>query len=165
MWTKAWPSLEITGLEGAVREVERLVRHPLTGQPNEVTGALARFLVVRSCGYLEQAVKECCLAYITSKSDPRVLPHAASVFRRSINPRPEQLLTIVRAFDSSWESELADFLDNDDQRLKRAISFLVDRRNKISHGLGENVTSRKALDLLEAADDVVTWFVLRFDPR
>lgn len=165
MWTDAWPSIEIVNLGRSIHEVKRLVRKPPEGQPDEVTRALSRFLVVRSSGYLEQVVRECCLAYISSKSQPQVAAFATGAFGTHLNPKPDRLIDIVRAFDATWAEELEELFDEEDQFLRREVALLVDRRNKIAHGLSEGVTSSKALDLFDAAEQIAFWFVGCFDPR
>lgn len=165
LWEGAWPSLEVVNLGRAIQEVRKLVREPPPGLPDEVTRALARFLVVRSSGYLEQIVRRSCLAYLSSKSDQRAGAYAAQTFPAYLNPTPERLTNIVQKFDVIWSEELSDLFDEDDEYLRREIGFLVDRRSKIAHGLSEGVTSTKALSLFEAAEQIAAWFVLRFDPR
>lgn len=161
---KAWPSLEIVNLDRTVKEIERLVSQPTADQADDIARALARFLVVRTSGYLEQVVKECCSAFSVAHAVPQVAAFAVDNLKIA-NPTPDRLLNLVGAFDSAWRAELETRLDADDQLLRREIAFLVDRRNKIAHGVSESVTARKALDLLEAARDVADWFLLRFDPR
>ncbi|MEA2232138.1 MAG: hypothetical protein QOD83_1954 [Solirubrobacteraceae bacterium] len=67
-------------------------------------------------------------------------------------------------FDSAWANDLVDFFEADDQRLQREIAFLVDRRNKIAHGLNEGIGPVKALALKEIACEVGDWFIARFNP-
>jgi len=165
VWNEAWPSLTITGLRRSLADVEALVNKPALGEPDEVARALARFLVVRACGYLEQVVDESCGAYITSKSSPQVARHGRSWLGRGANPTPDGLVALVRRFDSSWADDLKKLFEADDPRLHREISLLVDRRNKIAHGLGEGLGARKALDLVSLTLQVADWFVSRFDPR
>lgn len=165
MWAAAWPSLQITNLERALTDVEALVARPPSSQPDDVTRALARFLVVRTCGYLEQCVEECLGAHLTSKASPQVSAYGKSWLGRGANPTPERLVTLVRRFDRDWADELKAIFDDNDQLLQREISLLVDRRNKIAHGLSEGLGSQKALQLLSYSREVADWFILRFDPR
>jgi hypothetical protein len=145
--------------------LERLVDRPPPVQPDEVSQALARFLVIRTCGYLEQVVDQCCIAFVTSKSPPRVTSFGTSWLGRGANPSPERLVGLVRRFDTEWATELQGRFDVDDQRLSREVSFLVDRRNKIAHGVSEGIGARKALDLVSVTREVADWFILRLDPR
>jgi hypothetical protein len=74
------------------------------------------------------------------------------------------LVTLVARFDTTWAGDLLDVLEADDQRLHREVSFLVDRRNKIAHGLNEGVGTVRALQLSDVACEVSDWFLARFDP-
>jgi hypothetical protein len=165
MWTDPWPSLTIVQLEQALTDIASLVQNPHRDQPDEVTRALSRFLLIRTCGYLEQVVEQCCIAYLTSKASPRVSRFGSSWLGRGANPSPDRLVELVRRFDGEWADELKAEFEADDQLLQREISFLVDRRNRIAHGLGEGVGARKALDLGTYTAAVADWFIRRFDPR
>ena len=165
MWTEAWPSLTIVNMKRSLRTVVALVEHPQPAWPDEVTSALARFLVIRSCGYLELVVDEACKAYMVSKSTRQVSSFGASWLGHGGNPSPGHLVSLVRRFDSAWAAELQAFFDADDEALKREISFLVDRRNKMAHGASENTGTAKALELTVHAQSVADWFIRRFDPR
>jgi hypothetical protein len=165
VWTGAWPPLEIDQLDNSLKLVEALVRSPERDRPDEVTAALARFLVVRTCGYLEQVIEVCCRSLIISKSAPVIASFGGSWLGRGTNPAPEKLAALAGRFSSAWADELDELLNKDDQRLRREIALLVDRRNKIAHGLSEGIGSRKALDLLDPAREVADWFILRLDPR
>ena len=165
MWNGAWPSLEITNLQRGLSDVVSLVQSPPTDQLDEVSRALARFLVVRTCGHLEQVVDRSCVAYIQSKSSARVTTHGQSYFGRGANPSPDKLISLVRRFDVGWATDLERTFNADDHRLHREISFLVDRRNKIAHGLSESLGAAKALAFVPATSEVTKWFLATFDPR
>lgn len=83
---------------------------------------------------------------------------------RSINPAPEALCALVGRFDAGLQEELEAWLDADDQRYRRELSFMVNRRNRIAHGLNEGIGPKRALELVEAAQEVTDWFILRFNP-
>lgn len=161
----AWPSLELQRLEKGLDDLVALVsrREPELG--DETNAALARFLVVRICGYIEQVSEECCRAYLTSKSHPRVASFGQSWFGRGRNPTPDSLVQLVNRFDGEWAESLQNLLDKDDELYKRELAFLVDRRNRIAHGLSEGVGTRKALDLVEVGKEIGQWFITTFDPK
>lgn len=165
MWPDAWPSLAIQNFQRRLDGLAQVVSHAEPERPDEVTQALSRFLVIRSCGYVEQVTEECIRSYLSSKSDPRSAAYGSSWLGRGANPTPGSLVALVGRFDGSWADELQALLDSDDEKLKRELSFLVDRRNKIAHGLPEGLGTSKALDLKQTAADVGDWFIKQFDPR
>jgi hypothetical protein len=165
MWSGAWPNLHLQNLRRQLESVVELVHEPPRDQQDEVTGALSRFLVVRTAGYLEAVVDECCKSLITSKSAPTVASFAGSWFGTGRNPSPTKLLELVRKFSNEWEVDLRGILDADDEYLRRELELLVAKRNKIAHGLSEGVGARKALDFVPCVVKVAEWFILSFDPR
>lgn len=165
MWNGSWPSLVIQNYRKSLDEVKKVVKSPDSSQSDEVSRALARFLVIRACGYLEVVAEECCACYAESKSAPRVAGYSRSWLKRGRNPSPGALVDLVGRFGHDWAEQLSDLLNEDDELLKRDLSFLVEKRNKIAHGEGEGVTARKALALTDSALLVADWFVDRLDPR
>lgn len=165
MWSTSWPSIQMVNLRRELDRAEGLVRNPPRDQDDEVTRALTRFLTVRMCGYLEAVVDECVKSFIESKASPRVVSFATSSLNRGRNPSPSALLETVRKFDSNWADDLECFLNEQDELLKRELSFLVNKRNRIAHGQPDSVTSSKALDLLVQVKRLSQWFIERFDPR
>lgn len=165
MWNSAWPTLGTVNLRASLTALEKLVKDANPSRGDDINSALARFLVVRTCGYLEQVVEICCKSYIKSKSDFRSSSYGASWLGRGRNPSKESLVSLTRRFDGAWADELFQLLSKDDERLGRELDFLVDRRNKIAHGLSEEIGVRKALDLVEPAMTIGDWFVKKMDPR
>lgn len=84
---------------------------------------------------------------------------------RSRNPTPENLSELVGRFDAQLREELEVVFSDDDHRLRREISLLVDKRNKIAHGLSEGITQSKAIALKADAVTVADWFIVNLDPN
>jgi hypothetical protein len=145
--------------------LERLVQRTAKSEDDDSTGALARFLVVRSCGFVEQVTEECCRCYLLSRSELRAATFGSSWLGQGRSAHPDNLIHLVSKFDSAWAVELSAMFEDNDQELRREIALLVDRRNKIAHGLSEGIGTRKALDLASYARLLTDWFVLRLDPR
>ena len=160
-----WPSLTIQNLDRGLGRVAELVEHPASDEPDQVTQALARFLVVRTCGHLERTVQECFRSYVENKSFGRVRFFSQSWLSRVNNPEPERLLELVGRFDNPLQDDLRRLFEDNDFELKREISLLIEKRNAIAHGENEGIGSRKALDLLRYSRVLTDWFILNFDPR
>lgn len=161
----AWPTLRVTNLEHGLKRVAALVEHPAPDEPDEVTQALARFLVIRTCGHLERTVQECCTAYVQNKAFGRVKHFSESWLKRLENPTPDRLIELVGRFDDPLRNDLSTLFERNDGELKREISLLINKRNAIAHGESEGIGSRKALDLLNYSRSLTDWFILNFDPR
>lgn len=164
--TRQWPPWSVTSLKQKLDALEVLATAPPKNPGDEdVVGYLSRFLVVRSCGYLEQVSLEVCRGYITGKSGGLVRAFAHSWLEKSRNPSPENLEELVGRFNANLVDDFRALLDRDDQVLRRELSFLVDRRNKIAHGLNEGIGALKAATLKELACEIADWFVLRLNPN
>lgn len=160
-----WPPSQVTALRQTLDDLADLLDDQMRKSDSElVTRWLARLLVVRSCGYLEQVVFEVTRAFIVGKSGGLVRTFAQTWIPEGRNPASGFLVEWVGRFDDAMAADLQGTLEADDERLGRELAFLVDRRNRIAHGLNEGITARKALDLKEVAYELGDWFVLRFNP-
>lgn len=165
MANTTWPPWEAKSahdnLDSLVRVVETASRDKTD---SDLLGWLGRLLVVRTSGYVELTVYAVLRGHVTEKSGGTVRSFAHSWLERSRNPTPEALEAVLGRFDLKYASEFAELLDADDQLLRRDLSFLVDRRNKIAHGENEGVRAKRALELVPSAESVADWFILRFNP-
>lgn len=159
-----WPPREVQDLE---RKLDELVLLTSDWQHvnEEVRGWLARLLVVRACGYLEQTVVEIFRSYVREMSYGMVKTFAHSFLEKSRNPSLANLREQLGRFDSQIQRDFDAFLAADDERLSRDLAFLVDRRHKIAHGLNEGINPARALRLAESAKEVADWFILCLNPQ
>lgn len=126
---------------------------------------LTRFLVVRTCGYLEQVVHQTVTEHVWSGSGGTARSFAISWLERSKNPSLEYLFRTVGRIDQKLREDLEEFLDEDNGRLREQVGLLVGRRNSIAHGHNEGMSSRNALQLVVDAKDVAAWFILNLEPN
>jgi hypothetical protein len=162
-----WPPWEVESLQRQLADLVATIKRLDDSKDegvHEIQAWLARLLVVRACGYLEQVVFEVFRHYVDGRSGGLVRVFARGWLERTRNPGPDALEEWVARFDASLRDELVLLLDEDDQYLRRELAFLVDRRNRIAHGLNEGIGSRKALLLVDVARRIADWFVLRFNP-
>jgi hypothetical protein len=83
---------------------------------------------------------------------------------RGKNPSADNLLHLLGRFDQSLRDEFEAFISEDDELIRRELGFMVDRRNKIAHGLNEGLNSERAVALSEVAEKIADWFVLKLNP-
>lgn len=160
-----WPPRDVLLLRQRLDELSALVGTPVADMTDDIRGWLARLLVVRSCGYLEQSVASVCRGYVDGRAGGPVRAFGASFLMRGSNPSADALQALVGRFDAQWSEELGELLDADDERLRRDLGFLVDRRHKIAHGLNETVRAPRSVELKDIACEVSDWFVKRFNPE
>lgn len=163
-WPGAWPSHILATSRDRLAELKREV----DSMPSDVSvateQAMTRFLVVRSCGHVEFTFDEAFSSYAKSESSPPIAAFVRSQFFRGSNPSAERIETTLRKLDTNRAERFLHLIDANDQRVRRELGFLVDRRNKIAHGQNENVARRKALDLADVALDVGDWITNELDP-
>lgn len=157
----SWPPYQVGRLRVALEDLAETVEQT---KDSEVLQWLTRMLVVRSSGFIEQTSREVFWGYIEDRAGGLVRAFGHSWLDRSRNPSPDNLLDMIGRFDHSLKIEFGELLDFDDQRLRRELAFLVDRRNHIAHGLSESINRDKALALKDVALEVAEWLVLKFNP-
>lgn len=157
----AWPPYQVERLRSALEELGSTVE--ATREP-DILPWLTRILVVRSSGYIEQTSKEVFWGFIEARAGGLVKAFGHSWLDRSRNPSPDNLSGMIGRFDHGLRVEFDQLLDSDDQRLRRELSFLVDRRNHIAHGLSEGINRDKALALKGVSLEISDWLVLKFNP-
>jgi hypothetical protein len=163
--TKGWPPSTVLVVRNSLESLKDGIGARASDLLTDEVIWLTRFLVIRTCGYLEQVVYETMREYVVQKSFGLVKVFASSWLERTKNPSPENLLLLVGRFDRDLSLDLEQLLDQDDQYLRRELSYLVDRRNKIAHGLNESVNLAKALNLVKVAETLAEWFVANFHPK
>ena len=157
----AWPPYQVERLRIALEDLGATVE---TTRDSDVLSWLTRMLVVRSSGFIEQTSREVFWGYIDERAGGLVRAFGQSWVERSRNPSPDNLLDMIGRFDHSLRVEFDQLLEHGDQRLRRELAFLVDRRNHIAHGLSEGINRDKALALKSVALEVSEWLVLKFNP-
>lgn len=163
-WTGSWPTLEMQVSRSRLEELRKTLDE-LPAEPPEVGTQLARFLVVRSTGYVEHTFETCLRHFAEARSHPAIARHVVSGLFKGRNPKPEVLLERTALMSEAWGKSLQNYLDKDDARVRRELSFMVDRRNQIAHGKSESVNRRKSLDLADISLDLGEWLTILIDPR
>jgi hypothetical protein len=157
----SWPPRLVSSLRRNLDEYAEFVR--ACGDADTLQH-LTRLLVIRSSGFLEQTSFEIARGYVEFRSGGMVRTFASSWLERTRNPSEANLMELVGRFDESLKLDFETFLHANDDLLSRELSFLVDRRNKIAHGLNENLNRQKALTLKGVSVTIADWFINHLDP-
>lgn len=164
MYLEVWPPREVTALERRLDELVEVVMDDHERSIDE-QGYLARFLVIRASGYLEQVAYETLRGHLSVRSNGMVRSFSLSWIERSRNPSAYNLLEIVGRLDATLRNDLDALLDADDARMKRELGYLLHCRNLIAHGMNESVGTRRALDLVDLTKELADWFIRRLNPN
>jgi len=109
----------------------------------------AKYIAVLVSGYLEQAIKEILLQYVTSISDNSVSKYIEDSWPISRNMTTNNIQNILSQFNENWAKEFSDWLKvikNRDGKVnviedrKGDINSIVKWRNYIAHGQESNTT-------------------------
>lgn len=160
-----WPPQNVKSLEQQLNSLAEAVRHPPSTRTDEERVWLTRFLLLRAVGYLEQVVVECFREHVHHRSYGTVRSFSISYLSRSQNPSVENLLTVLGRLDPNLRDEFEEWMDEDDQLLRRDLSAAVSRRHQIAHGLNEGIGQQRALEHVSSLTSIADWFIRKLNPH
>jgi hypothetical protein len=114
----------------------------------------AKYLAVLVSGYLEQAIKELLLYYVSQGTRSQISNYIEKTWPISKNMKAENIETILSQFDSSWADEFQSWLRKEDHR-KGHINSIVIWRNSIAHGQESNTTGVTLVSVRKAFSTIV----------
>lgn len=159
-----WPPPDLRRLERALDELAGSVRQRPTHRTDDEQVWLVRFLVVRSCGYLEQVMQLCAMGHLQETSYGTARSYSLSWLSRSINPSVENIRTTLGRFDAKFVEEFETMLSDGDGELANDLGALITKRHAIAHGENEGLGDRRALDLYEMSKQLADWMIRRLNP-
>jgi hypothetical protein len=127
--------------------------------------SMARYLTVRSAGYVEAIRDDVADLYTSVRSPIEVTRRVRVHLRTGQGAAPDQLTKFVASFSPEWSESLIDYLDRDDSALRSALGAMVAARKKIAHGDGESVTVSRALTWAKSAEQIGNWLIQTFNPN
>jgi hypothetical protein len=159
-----WPPQDLGRLERALDELAEAVRDRPKYRSDDEQVWLVRFLVVRSCGYLEQVMHLCAMGHLQELSHGTARSYSLSWLARSINPSVENIRNTMGRFDAGFVDEFDTMLAADHGALANDLGALVTKRHAIAHGANDGLGDRRALDLYEMAKKLADWMMRRLNP-
>lgn len=162
--TTPWPTVEMRDRLADLRQTASELESMKRGS-GFIELCLARYLTVRSAGYIETVRDDAAEHFTSATSHPYVVDRVGTSLRRGQSAGPGDLTAFVKTFNPGWESLLKDHLGADGARLSNAIGSLVRSRKNIAHGNSDGVDRDRALLWFKAAEEVGLWFITTFDSR
>ncbi|NMM23998.1 MAG: hypothetical protein HHJ11_10945 [Phycicoccus sp.] len=129
---------------------------------------LARYLVVRSAGFVEWIRDSNAREYVGAHSRPEVATRAGHDLFKGQGVTSDQLKTFMGTFSSAWTAEIGECLAANFEKqgsLASEIGTLVKSRKSIAHGDGDVVSPSRALELCRASVAIATWIAEHFQAR
>lgn len=174
-WHQRWPTTEMEAARRRLENLRALVQKspaPPKNAPQDLLrhledsdAELARFLVVRSTGFVERTFELCIQHFAESHSHPFVASHVHSGLFKGRNAKAGTLIERLHDLNPAWADDLNDFFDYDDGRARRELNFMVTRRNLIAHGGSESVGRVKALEIANLSLEIGDLLCTLVDPR
>lgn len=159
-----WPPRELKRLEKLLDELADSIDNRPKHRTDDEQIWLTRFLIIRSCGYLEQVMHQCVTGHLQEKSYGTSRSYSLSWLSRSINPSAENIRTTLGRFDAGFVDEFDLMLREDGVALGDDLGALIAMRHKIAHGDNAGLGERRALNLYRVAKRVADWMIVRLNP-
>lgn len=108
----------------------------------------AKYVCVRSCGFLEEAVTESLIEFVRNSSSPRVQRYVHARLQDFQNPKMTNIYAILERFDPLWSGDLrARTLP----KMSDSVNAIVSNRHKIAHGEYSDISLARATTYWEDA--------------
>lgn len=159
-----WPPPDLSRLERSLDELAESVRERPVHRTDDEQVWLVRFLVVRSCGYLEQVMHRCAMGHLQELSYGTARSYSLSWLSRSINPSVENIRNTLGRFDAGFVDEFETMLTEGSGELANDLGALITKRHAIAHGENEGLGDRRALDLYQMSKQLADWMIRRLSP-
>lgn len=104
---------------------------------DELKALMAKFLCVRTSGFLESSLRNLINEYLYGTSPKPVESFVNCKIKRETNLKYDRLITILETFNRDWAIKLSKEI-TDDQ--KEALNTIVSNRNNIAHGENDNIS-------------------------
>lgn len=123
------------------------------GDQLELQAHWARYVCVLAAGFLENALSDVYSRYAKASANAQVSNYVESVLGKIQNPKSSKFLDTARAFDRSWEDDLASFIDTDGR--KDAIDAIMANRHLIAHGKDSGISLVRVKEYLGKSIEVI----------
>jgi len=118
----------------------------------EVQALMAKFLCVRTSGFLESSLKNLINEYLHGTSPKPIESFVNNKVKRETNLKYDRLVSILESFDKEWANKLSNEI-TDNQ--KEALNTIVSNRNNIAHGENDNISYVLIRDYYQRIKEVV----------
>lgn len=137
---------------------------------------LKNYLVIRSCGHVETALRSSIRESAQKHSDPAFANLIEKyILRSGENPRSDKVTRKLKALNEEFVPSWKDFLSCShqykdevydiemDNTYERSLAYLVEQRNMVAHGEEVTLSETEAVYLSVAAEHLAEHIVTIFD--
>ena len=120
-----------------IAEVDQIFERAYAQQDLQVQSDLAKYLVIRVSGLVEQVVAEVVDAHVSAQASPTVLSHVLWRLGTFQNPNIERILQLVGSFDRRWRERLEATATAAE---RGALGSVTAQRNRVAHGQDSTIS-------------------------
>lgn len=115
----------------------------------------AKYLAVLVSGYLEQAIKELLLHYVSQGSRQQISRYVENTWPISKNMNTGNINSLLNHFNTTWSDKFMSWLEQEESR-KGHINSIIEWRNSIAHGQESNTTGVTLVSVRNAFSTVTS---------
>lgn len=120
----------------------------------ELQGHWGRYICILVAGFLENAISEVYVQFVTDSASPQVAQYTIATLEKIQNPKSNKFIETASKFKKEWGEQLKVFLEEDQSR-KFAIDSIMQIRHEIAHGKNTGITIVRVKDYFEKSVEVI----------
>jgi hypothetical protein len=125
-----------------------------TGGDLELQGHWGKYICILVSGFLENAISEVYVKFVTDAASPHVAQYTISVLKKIQNPNSKKFIETASNFKKEWGSQLEEFFLKDTSR-KDAIDSIMRNRHAIAHGKNTSISVVQVKKYFEKCVEVI----------
>jgi hypothetical protein len=127
----------------------------------ELQGHWGRYICILVAGFLENAIGEVYVKFITDSSSPQVAQYTITTLKKVQNPKASKFIETASKFKKEWGEQLEAFLENDGR--KDAIDSIMRTRHQIAHGKDTRIGVVQVKNHFEKSIEVIEFIESQCD--
>lgn len=140
-------------LESQQKKLDELFLMVKNIKEEETQSHLAKYLCIRTSGFLEVAFKNLILEYITGTSHIEIQNYVNHLIKNITNLKEEKITKTLSLFSHEWSTRFKALIS--DQQIS-SLNSLISNRNNIAHGENDTLTFNSIEKYYEDTKEVVT---------
>jgi hypothetical protein len=120
----------------------------------ELQGHWGRYICILVAGFLENAISEVYVKFVTDSSSPQVAQYTIATLKKIQNPKTDKFIETASRFKKEWGEQLKIFIEEDQSR-KYAIDSIMQTRHEIAHGKNTGISVVRVKEYFEKSVEII----------
>lgn len=120
----------------------------------ELQGHWGKYICILVSGFLENAISEVYVRFVTDAASPQVAQYTILVLQKIQNPNSRKFIETASNFKKEWGEQLNEFFLQDASR-KDAIDSIMKNRHAIAHGKNTSISVVQVQKYFEKCVEVI----------